>query len=185
MKDSMKSRDASRLFIAEPDSTESDALVCRACGSDLSLHQPDPEMPERILGTCEECKTWYLFDGDLECVEIAPRRTGQGELPIANPSPVSSHADPSSECICLRLHRLRFRSSLLWDSIEGTWENRGLLSPKGQTPNRYALLEPVRWMADRIDFARMSRVNLNTPLTQRSLDSSEARTRQRQTRCQR
>ncbi len=23
-------------------------------------------MPERILGTCDGCKTWYLFDGDVE-----------------------------------------------------------------------------------------------------------------------
>ena len=36
--------------------------ACRTCWSDLILHQPDPEMPERILGTCDECKTWYLFD---------------------------------------------------------------------------------------------------------------------------
>jgi len=57
MSDSMKSHDASRLFISEPDSTEGAHLVCRTCGSDLSLHQPDPEMPERILGTCDECKT--------------------------------------------------------------------------------------------------------------------------------
>ncbi len=91
MRDSMKSRDASRLFIPEPDSTEGDARVCRKCGSDLTLHQPDPEMPERILGTCDECKTWCLFDGDLERVEIAPRRTSQGEVCIPNPSPVSSN----------------------------------------------------------------------------------------------
>lgn len=90
MKDSMKSREASRLFISEPDSTESDAL-CRKCGSDLTLHQPDPEMPDRILGTCDECKAWYLFDGDSERVEIAPRQTGKGEVVIPKPSPVSSH----------------------------------------------------------------------------------------------
>lgn len=90
MKDSKKSRDASRLFISEPDSTESDALACRNCGSDLGLHQPDPEMPERILGTCDECKTWYLFVGDLECIEIAPRRTGRGEVHVPSPSPVMS-----------------------------------------------------------------------------------------------
>jgi len=92
MKDSMKSREASPLLISEPDSTESDALVCRKCESDLTLHQPDTEMPDRLLGTCDKCKTWYLFDGDLECVEIAPRRTGQGEVRIPNPSPVSSYS---------------------------------------------------------------------------------------------
>ncbi len=91
MKDSMKSREASRLFISEPDSTENDALVCRICGCDLTLHQPDPEMPERILGTCDECKAWYLLDGDLERVEIAPRQTSKGEVKAPNPLPVSSY----------------------------------------------------------------------------------------------
>lgn len=91
MKDSKKSRDAGRLFISEPDSTESDALACRKCGSDLTLHQPDSEMPERILGTCDECKAWYLFDGDLERVEIAPRQTGKGEVKAPNLLPVSSY----------------------------------------------------------------------------------------------
>jgi len=92
MKDSMKSHDASRRFVSEPDSTEGAPMVCRTCWSDLILHQPDPEMPERILGTCDECKTWYLVDGDLEYVEIAPRRTGQGKVRIPNPSPVLSYA---------------------------------------------------------------------------------------------
>ena len=91
MKDSMKSRDPSRLFFSEPESTENNALMCRKCGSDLTLHQPDTERPERILGTCNECKAWYLFDGDLERVEIAPCRSGQGEERNPNPSPVSSN----------------------------------------------------------------------------------------------
>lgn len=90
MNDSTKSLDVSGLFIAKPDSTEGDA-VCRKCGSDLTLHQPDTEMPERILGTCDECKTWYVFDGDLECVELAPRQTGKGEIIAPAPSPVSSY----------------------------------------------------------------------------------------------
>ena len=92
MKDSMKSHDASRLFISEPESTESDALLCRNCGSDLDLHQPDLEMPERILGTCDECKTWYLFDGDLNGLEIAPPRKDQGEVGISDPSLVTTYA---------------------------------------------------------------------------------------------
>lgn len=92
MNDSIKGQDASPWSISEPDTTEGGPLVCRKCWSDLILHQPDPQMPEQILGTCDECKTWYLFDGDLKCVEIAPRRTGQGEVRIPNRSPVSSHA---------------------------------------------------------------------------------------------
>jgi hypothetical protein len=33
---------------------------CPQCGHALALHQPDPELPDRLLGTCEECKSWYL-----------------------------------------------------------------------------------------------------------------------------
>jgi hypothetical protein len=26
----------------------------------MTLHQPDPDLTERLLATCEECKAWYL-----------------------------------------------------------------------------------------------------------------------------
>ncbi len=35
---------------------------CLNCRSELTLHQPDMDMPERLLGVCEECKHWYLID---------------------------------------------------------------------------------------------------------------------------
>jgi hypothetical protein len=79
MRDSMESHDTRRWFMPEPDSIEGSPLVCRRCASDLTLHQPDPEMPERLLGTCGDCKTWYLLTDELEYVEIAPGRTNRGE----------------------------------------------------------------------------------------------------------
>ncbi len=66
----MKSHDAVRWSISERDSTEITALACQRCGSDLALHQPDPQMPERILGTCGDCKSWFLLDGESGCVQI-------------------------------------------------------------------------------------------------------------------
>ncbi len=33
---------------------------CRQCGTSLTLHQPDPVVADRLLATCEECKSWYL-----------------------------------------------------------------------------------------------------------------------------
>jgi hypothetical protein len=33
---------------------------CPGCGFSLTLHQPDPELADRLLATCEECKSWYL-----------------------------------------------------------------------------------------------------------------------------
>lgn len=38
------------------------ACVCLHCSSRLSLHQLDPESPDRLLGACEACKHWYLVD---------------------------------------------------------------------------------------------------------------------------
>ncbi len=38
------------------------ATQCLNCLSDLILHQPDINTPERLLGVCESCKHWYLID---------------------------------------------------------------------------------------------------------------------------
>jgi len=37
-------------------------LKCLNCSSELSLHQPDVNSPERLLGVCEACNYWYLID---------------------------------------------------------------------------------------------------------------------------
>ena len=35
---------------------------CPSCGADLEVHQPQPDQPNRLLGTCDECGTWAIFD---------------------------------------------------------------------------------------------------------------------------
>jgi hypothetical protein len=35
---------------------------CPECGSVLALHQPDETLAHRLLGTCPECKTWFVTD---------------------------------------------------------------------------------------------------------------------------
>ena len=35
---------------------------CPKCQSHMELHQPDPGLPERLLGTCEGCNAWHLID---------------------------------------------------------------------------------------------------------------------------
>ncbi len=37
-------------------------ILCSRCHEPLTLHQPDVDMPEQMLGTCDECKSWYLID---------------------------------------------------------------------------------------------------------------------------
>jgi hypothetical protein len=36
-------------------------LDCLECGTELDVHQPDLEQPDRLLGTCEACGAWYLL----------------------------------------------------------------------------------------------------------------------------
>jgi hypothetical protein len=37
---------------------------CGVCHCPVTLFQPDPQVPERLLGVCPECRTWSLLDGD-------------------------------------------------------------------------------------------------------------------------
>ena len=39
-------------------------ISCQTCGSSLNLHQPEADLPNRLLGTCDHCGVWYLIDGD-------------------------------------------------------------------------------------------------------------------------
>ena len=45
---------------------------CPGCGGDIELHQPDIELPNRLLGTCQDCKTWYLLNDLLEVFQVIP-----------------------------------------------------------------------------------------------------------------
>lgn len=42
------------------------APVCQACSATLELHQPLPDRPGEILGTCPACGGWHFvrFDDD-------------------------------------------------------------------------------------------------------------------------
>lgn len=35
---------------------------CLDCRKELSLHQPDTQAADRLLGICEGCKRWFLID---------------------------------------------------------------------------------------------------------------------------
>ena len=34
---------------------------CLHCDLPLSLLQPDPDSPDRLLGVCEQCKCWFFI----------------------------------------------------------------------------------------------------------------------------
>jgi hypothetical protein len=42
-------------------------VACSECGSTVELQQPDPQDPHRLLGSCHDCRTWYVID-------LAPER---------------------------------------------------------------------------------------------------------------
>lgn len=36
-------------------------MPCPACRRTLTLHQPDPQSPDRMLATCDACDAWFLL----------------------------------------------------------------------------------------------------------------------------
>jgi hypothetical protein len=48
------------------DQSESEMLsvCCPQCDMPLTLHQPDEELVDRLLATCEACKSWFLANAD-------------------------------------------------------------------------------------------------------------------------
>jgi hypothetical protein len=49
------------LIQMDAESNGHSSLRCPSCHEDLTLHQPDPQLPERLLGTCAECHAWFLI----------------------------------------------------------------------------------------------------------------------------
>ena len=39
-------------------------ILCARCQNALERHQPDGERPDQMLGTCNDCGTWYLIDSE-------------------------------------------------------------------------------------------------------------------------
>lgn len=58
---------------------------CPRCSGHLLMTQPDPENPDRMIGTCLDCESWYLAewtseDATLELVAL-PSRAASREGP--------------------------------------------------------------------------------------------------------
>jgi hypothetical protein len=37
-------------------------FLCLECRKPLDVHQPDADLPDRMLATCDDCKGWHLID---------------------------------------------------------------------------------------------------------------------------
>ena len=75
MRDSKQSTDRVSHSTPECSCVKAAEPGCDVCGGYLDLHQPDCELPNRLLATCGDCKTWYLLDDDEEWVEIPQSMT--------------------------------------------------------------------------------------------------------------
>ena len=40
------------------------SFLCTHCDSPVEIHQPDADLPYRMLGTCDHCHAWYLLTTD-------------------------------------------------------------------------------------------------------------------------
>jgi len=43
---------------------DSDWVCCLNCGEHLDQIQPETQLPERLVGSCDHCGRWYLLDWD-------------------------------------------------------------------------------------------------------------------------
>lgn len=50
------------LFGVESGVDDLSAVVCPDCCRPLTLHQPDERLPDRLIGTCDTCPSWFLIE---------------------------------------------------------------------------------------------------------------------------
>ena len=50
------------VFDMRPARDGTSASRCPCCGRHSPRHQPDPDWPDRLVGTCEGCRSWFIID---------------------------------------------------------------------------------------------------------------------------
>ena len=85
-------------------SDDAAGMACPRCHACLSIHQPDQELPDRLLGTCDECRTWFLINAASGVIVQLP---SEEELKRAQPkSPGRFQSGlPGRSAASLRLRR--------------------------------------------------------------------------------
>ena len=48
---------------------EQNPLFCTYCGSPLEVHQPDADLPYKMLATCDDCHVWFLVSSEPDSDE--------------------------------------------------------------------------------------------------------------------
>ncbi len=80
----------------EVDPSHSMDARCSACHEPLTVHQPDVESPDRLLGVCPECRVWFLIDATVGVmIRLPHQETLRDTLPSSPPRSLCSvHPDP-------------------------------------------------------------------------------------------
>ena len=47
-------------------------VICPRCTSRMEIHQPDPELADRFLATCVECKLWLVRNSKEDVLLLPP-----------------------------------------------------------------------------------------------------------------
>jgi hypothetical protein len=68
------------VYWRESDELTTSAVVraCPNCENDLTIHQPDPDLWNRLLATCDDCKSWFVLEGRKLERFVGPRQTDDG-----------------------------------------------------------------------------------------------------------
>lgn len=61
-----------RLRLDPSSPTSLAEVACPRCRDCLGLHVPDADTPERLLGACARCSSWFLIDHDAELMIPIP-----------------------------------------------------------------------------------------------------------------
>ena len=90
------------LYATVPVSPDGLSTVeCLSCGKSLDIHQPDPELPDRMLATCDECSSWHLVEcqpaAQAAVIVLLPDVSGFG--PPEPLSPARPEAPPPEASI--------------------------------------------------------------------------------------
>jgi hypothetical protein len=56
----------------EPTGNASHNERCPRCDARLQIHQPDPELVDRYLATCDECKLWLVRISGEDILVLPP-----------------------------------------------------------------------------------------------------------------
>ena len=60
------------------ESEDYSGVQCPECHGRLVVHQPDERLPERLLGVCRSCFTWFLIDAATRTMLRLPGQDAPG-----------------------------------------------------------------------------------------------------------